>query len=1632
MLRGRQRSLAMAGWAAGLAASLVLAAAQGVVLNEVMPADASVLADEDGDYPGWVELYNAGPAAVNLGGYGLSDDPSQLYKWIFPSVDLAPGDYLVVFTSGKNRQQLWEEAEPAPGSPPAKAPDALPGLLFWLDAADANTVGLVEGQVGRWRDKSGRELKSEPMRPDQLAGLRLWLDAADTNTLSAEDGRVAVWAEKSGNTNHAWQADPTRQPLHVPAAANGLPMLRFDGVDDYLRIPRITTARSVFWVAQENPEASDDFRPVLGDATFYDFHRGSRFAIYWDDVTAPVQQASAQAWLNGREVNPFKTPLPKALALVSTLVNSDLRVGAIGTDRLLTNRFWHGEVGEVIVFGRELPTVERMGVEEYLLRKWQIAPPPVVDNYDAVQTEPKLRPAYGHDALSGLPGIQFDGLDDFLAFPRISEIRTLFWVGREAPEATDSYRPLLGDSGCYDFHRGDDRVIYSWYSASEGVIEGRTWLNGEPIDPLTTRAPKTRAMLATVTTTNCSASTVSSDRLLDDRCWAGDISEIILYDRALSDDERLGVERYLARKWRLPVRYLHTSFSLEAGGQWLLLTAGDGRPVSQLSLASLRSDLSLGCSLAAEPAWAYFAQPTPGQANTTPASAGIVPDPVLTPTGGFFTNGLSLAMFTNELAGQIYYTLDATEPSAPLAQPVDVVWVDDALPSGAMAAQDQDVWQWVSSWPTPYAGKLAHQSALVTGVHQHYFLGAAEPLAVHAGDSLIAYVYVDPLYSPVEVMLQWYAGDWEHRAYWGADKINLGAAGTPGRVYMGPLPPAGQWVRLEVPAWRLGLEEKSVTGVAFALYDGRGTWDCLGKATARPGTSTLYTGPLALSANTVVRARAFRPGWVPSRIVTESYLVNPASTLPVISLVSSPDNFFSDDHGLLALGPGAKAMRPNFGANFWRDWERPVHVEFYEADGRRGFSLEAGARVHGGWTRCWPQKSMRLYARRRYGAGAIRYQVFPNLPLDRFENLVLRNAGNDWTETLMRDVLGQSLVDGIDLDHQASRPARAYINGQYWGIYHVQERIDEHYLAAHHQIDPQAVDIVENEFSARVGNVNAYLALRNLAATNNLATPENYQLITQQMDVGNYADYMVAQIYGGNTDWPGNNEQCWRAQAPGAKWRWLLYDLDGWFDVQREGANSNKLAATTASSLLLGSLLNNAQFQQQFVNRFADHLNSTFAPERVLRRIAEMQAELAPEIPLHIARWAKEGASCGAFADVPTWNANVDVLRAFATQRPQFVRQHITECFNLGGAAQLTLGATNAFGGRLCINTLTLAETNLPWTGTYFQGVPVTVTAIPKATCRFIGWAGTDQTNASLTLTLTNDLTLTALFQTEEEFNYANLRPRPFDLGAADYGLDAFAPDTPAGTYPPSMIFLQTSTRDPSLAAEMDSEWTLPYNLTSRSCIRGLGEYGFSFINTSETQDGDAGYLGAALLALHTIGARDIQVTWTGGTVNPNSRVYAIRLQYRLGTEGPFADVLDEAGLPVEYGRSDIVGDFQTLGPVTLPAAASNRLVVQLRWKYYFIPTGATGPRAELRVDDIRVTASRPAPGLHGFSRSSDNVLLSDYTGSPGRSFTVWASTNLVDWLPLQTLNFDGEGKARLEQPIRPDTPACFFQLRSP
>lgn len=163
------------------------------------------------------------------------------------------------------------------------------------------------------------------------------------------------------------------------------------------------------------------------------------------------------------------------------------------------------------------------------------------------------------------------------------------------------------------------------------------------------------------------------------------------------------------------------------------------------------------------------------------------------------------------------------------ATPDDVVWVEDALPAGAVPSGSFEGWNWTCFNPLQLSGAVAHTSEIVAGIHQHFFQSAIQTLTVNAGDTLVAHVYLDPVNPPTSVMLQWNDGTFEHRAYWGANQFPWGTDGTISRRNMGALPPTGQWVRLEVPASLVGLEGRTLNGMAFSLFNGRATWDHAGK-----------------------------------------------------------------------------------------------------------------------------------------------------------------------------------------------------------------------------------------------------------------------------------------------------------------------------------------------------------------------------------------------------------------------------------------------------------------------------------------------------------------------------------------------------------------------------------------------------------------------------------------------------------------------------------------------------------------------------------------------------------------------------------------------------------------------------------
>lgn len=545
-----------------------------------------------------------------------------------------------------------------------------------------------------------------------------------------------------------------------------------------------------------------------------------------------------------------------------------------------------------------------------------------------------------------------------------------------------------------------------------------------------------------------------------------------------------------------------------------------------------------------------------------------------------------------------------------------------------------------------------------------------------------------------------------------------------------------------------------------------------------PSTSShLYQTPIPILRTTVIRARELLPNALPGKTITRSYFMNEAITLPVVSLTTDPPNLWDPDSGIYVLGRNYEPNPPHFGANFWQDWERPVHVEFFEPDGELGFNLDAGMMIFGGWSRDFAQKSLTIFARSRYGDGEIEYQIFPDKPIDQFEAIVLRNSGNDWLSTLSRDGMMQSLLKNTDLDIQAYRPAVIFLNGEYWGILNIREKINEHFLAANRDVDPANIDLLENQGWHIHGDEIHYRAMLDYVSTHDMQLQTILDSIKTMMDVDNFMDYQIAQIYFDNTDWPGNNIKFWRPRTADGRWKWIVFDTDFGFGLWDAAAYRNStLEFATAengpgwpnppwSTFLLRKLLENPQFKTDFINRCADHLNVTFHPNRVNQHIDAIKAMIEPEIQRHQARWA---------GSIRNWRQNVQVLKQFANFRSTYVKAHFITKFQLNGMARITLDIAPPEAGHLKVNSLLL--TQFPWQGDYFNGIPIHIEAIPEENYRFVGWSDSAfNYNQKISVTSSQDVILTAYFKETSmtaiehnkndglEFSLGQNYPNPFN-----------------------------------------------------------------------------------------------------------------------------------------------------------------------------------------------------------------------------------------------------------------------------
>jgi hypothetical protein len=481
-------------------------------------------------------------------------------------------------------------------------------------------------------------------------------------------------------------------------------------------------------------------------------------------------------------------------------------------------------------------------------------------------------------------------------------------------------------------------------------------------------------------------------------------------------------------------------------------------------------------------------------------------------------------------------------------------------------------------------------------------------------------------------------------------------------------------------------------------------------------SSAKYSTPVPVSKTTTIKAKAFLQGFLPSKTEVKTYFINEhAFTLPVVSLSLRPQYLWDNTIGIYGDGTNGKTGNcTNRLVNWNQDWDRHAAFEYFDKNGSKFFDQQVDIRIGGGCSRNNPQKSLVVKARDKYGSSTFDHDFFKTKDITRFGGFVLRNSGNDFYNTMFRDALMQSLtIDQMDIDYLAYQPTIAYLNGNYWGILNLREKIDGDYIEANYGIDKSDVDLIESWGNVIEGSNTHYNMYLDSLQKIDLTSEKAYQFINRYIDAQEFINYLTAQIYYCNTDWPGNNVKFWRQRSDNGRYRWILWDLDFGFGLYAGASYAThptlEFATQTNgpgwpnppwSTLHIRLLLQNPTFREKFIQTFTTALSTTFRPQRVVNVIDDFQKNIKDEMPFHLSRWNLSASN---------WNNEVQRLKSFAQERNDYMKGHLRSFFGLTDDVRFHLQAIPAGSGAVVMNGITSSD---PVSDAfYYKGLPFEISA---------------------------------------------------------------------------------------------------------------------------------------------------------------------------------------------------------------------------------------------------------------------------------------------------------------------------------
>lgn len=488
--------------------------------------------------------------------------------------------------------------------------------------------------------------------------------------------------------------------------------------------------------------------------------------------------------------------------------------------------------------------------------------------------------------------------------------------------------------------------------------------------------------------------------------------------------------------------------------------------------------------------------------------------------------------------------------------------------------------------------------------------------------------------------------------------------------------------------------------------------------------SRAYSGSIRISSSTVVRAALFCEGWLSPRSLTHSYINHTRDvTLPVVSVVTDQRYFSDSKIGIYV--DGSYHPDPNI-HNYQFDWRRPVNFEYFDDDSQgAAINQLCETRVKGGASRGNPLKSLVFYANKRFGEKRFIHEFFPDQTpgISEFKSFEMRNSGNDFDYMYMRDaVIQQSMGLNADLDWQPSRPAIFYINGVYKGIMNIRTRSNEDYIYSFYD-GLEDIDMFENWYELKEGSWDNYNAFKNFYT----GKGHSFSEFSRLMDVEEFCNLMIMELFFDNKDFPGNNIVMWRPVADGGRWRWVAKDTDfgmglygeradyptlNWVTTPGYDNDRNSWANSADASRLFRRLLDTPEFRDMFIDRAAVYLGSFLSADEIISLVDRRYSELKYEYKFHRALFNPWW---------PDYAQEIEWARTWTRTRVPFFYRHMADFFSLSAPVPLTVNPGESHDRCLVVNGVSIASDEFD--GQYYPGRRLSIRSLPAADTRHvIGW----------------------------------------------------------------------------------------------------------------------------------------------------------------------------------------------------------------------------------------------------------------------------------------------------------------------